>query len=354
MARFLKPRFLSKGKAPGSLIFMGDQKMEKPRLRIIQFNESTINEFELSKIEDSKNYISNDIITWLNIDGLHDVDLIKSLGELFNIDNLILEDVVNTDQRPQYFENINNIGVILKFVNYKKETNAIKTDQVSFIFGKNYLISIQESQGTYFEPIRERLRNSIGRIRKRGSDYLTYTLIDAIVDHYIENIEIMGELIEEMEKEIFNPNSKTTISKIYTTKVELSYLRKTIRPVKEIVNQFLKTESELIDNETYNYFKDLEDLVNQSTDAIEVYSSLISDQLNIYHANLGTRANEVMKVLTIFAAIFIPLTFIAGVYGTNFDYLPELHFKYSYFIMLGIMVIVAITLVLYFRKKKWF
>jgi len=354
MARFLKKRIQSQGKAPGSLTFLGRQKMEKPRLRIIQYNEEKISEFEISTIEEFTNILSENQVTWLNIDGLHDIELIKSLGLKINISNLILEDIVNTDQRPNYYESTNYISIILKFVKYNKEINSIKTDQVSLIFSKNYIITFQETQGTYFEAVRERLRNSFGRIRKKGPDYLAYALIDTIVDHYIENIEILGEVIEEMEKEIFNLQSKNTINKIYTHKTEISYLRKTIRPVKEIVNQLLKSESILIHDETSNYLKDLEDLVSQSTDAIEVYSSMISDQLNIYHANLGSRANEVMKVLTIFAAIFIPLTFIAGIYGTNFDYVPELHFKYSYFIMLGFMVVVAIIMLLFFRKKRWF
>ena len=353
MARFLKNRKKSHGEAPGSLIFIGNQKMEKSRIRVIQYNKENLVEKELDKIEEAGAYVKKDYITWINIDGLHEIDLIEKLEKMFKLSSLALEDILNTDQRPKFIEDENNVIIILKALSYDKDSFTLHTEQISFILGNDYLITLQERVGDYFEPVRERIRKNIGRIRTSEPDYLCYSLFDTLVDSYIINIETVGDLIEELEQAILKKPDKKIIEDIYRHKTEMSYMRKSVRPVKEIMAHLMKSESKFIHSETFAFLDDLDDLVTQAMEAVEIYYTMVSDQLTVYQTNISNRANDVMKVLTIFASIFIPLTFIAGVYGTNFDYLPELHFRWAYFAMLGVMVCTAGVMLLYFKRKRW-
>ncbi len=353
MARFLKNRQKAQGQAPGSLIFIGKQKMEKTRIRVIQYNKENLIEEEPENTDTVKSYIKKGYVTWINIDGLHNTKIIEQLGLMFNLTSLALEDILNTDQRPRFIEDENNIVVILKAFLYEKDARILSSEQISFIVADNYLITIQERVGDYFDPVRNRLRKSKGKIRFSDADYLCYTLLDSIVDSYIMNIAILGDIIEDQEEAILKGTNRRIIEDIYRHKTEMSFIRKSVRPVKEIMTHIIKSESKFIHPKTLIYLNDLDDLVNQALEAIEIYYTMISDQLTVYHTNLSNRVNDIMKVLTVFASIFIPLTFIAGVYGTNFDYLPELHFKYSYFVMLGVMAIVAVIMLIFFRRKKW-
>lgn len=351
MARFLKPRKQSQGKSPGSLIFLGKQKADKPVIRQIQYNKTDLKEHEYEHM--SETVINDAMIDWINIDGLHDTKLIEDVGKRFGINTMFLEDILNTDQRPKMVEDEMHVFLAMKFVGFDDATKRLFTDQVSFILGPNYLITFQEKKGTYFDSVRDRLRHGRGRIRNMKCDYLLYVLMDTIADKYIDTVENIGEQIENLDREIFeNPNTNI-IKSIYEYKTELNYLRKAIRPVKEITISMLRSESHHLNKKTESFFRDLDDLVTQSTEALEIYYTMNADQLNILNTLIGTKTNDVMKVLTIFAAIFIPLTFIAGIYGTNFDYLPELHFKYSYFIMWAVFIIVIVTMLLYFKRKKW-
>ncbi len=353
MARFLKNRRKSQGEAPGSLIFIGRQKMEKSRIRVIQYNKENLVEKELDKIEDAYSHIGKGYVTWINIDGLHEVDLMEKLENIFNLSSLALEDILNTDQRPKFFEDENNVIIILKAISYDKDSFTLSSEQISFILGDHYLITLQEREGDSFDPVRERLRKNRGRVRAADPDYLCYALFDTLVDSYIMNIETVGDLIEEQEEVILKKPDKKIIEDIYRHKTEISYMRKSVRPVKEIMTHLIKSDSKFINKKTNAYLNDLDDLVTQSLEAIEIYYTMVSDQLIVYQTNISNRVNDVMKVLTIFASIFIPLTFIAGVYGTNFDYLPELHFKWAYFVMLGVMLCTAGIMLLYFKRKKW-
>lgn len=240
----------------------------------------------------------------------------------------------------------------MKSLNFNKEIRKISIDQISLIVGKNYLISIQETEKDFFEDVAQRLYSSQGKIRSYSPDYLCYALIDTLVDNYILNIEKLGNVIEEQEKILLNSDKKT-IENIYHYKTELSYIRKNIRPVKELMTRFVTCDSELINEHTYNYLRDLEGLVTQALEAIEIYYTMVSDQQNSYNANISNNVNDVMKILTIFSAIFIPLTFIAGIYGMNFEYIPFLKYRYAYFILWGIMTVIAIIMLLFFKRKKW-
>lgn len=215
------------------------------------------------------------------------------------------------------------------------------------------MISFQEKPGDHFEPVRERIRNNIGHIRKRSADYLLYTLIDSLVDNYLIIIEQIGDKVEQLEHKLSTPDKEIS-AEIFHYKTEISYFRKTIRLLKEVMTRLLRSNSELINKDSVIYYLELHNLIDHSNVAIDTYFNMIGDQLNIYNTNISNRVNDVMKVLTVFASIFIPLTFIAGVYGTNFDNVPELHFKYSYFVMWGVMLFVAATMLRYFKKNKWF
>lgn len=352
MARFLKDKQNSIGAAPGSLIFIGQQKMENSRIRVTQYNTEYIKEGELKKLDKIAEYLSDDHVTWISIHGLHDTALIAQIGEKFDISSLILEDILNTDERPKFIEDDTHLFVILKSLSFNPENCKFQIDQISLIVGENYLISIQETETDYFEDVSRRLNSGMGKIRSYSPDYLCYTLIDTIVDGYILNIEKMGSVIEEQEKRLLT-SDKQIIENIYHYKTELAYIRKNIRPVKELMTRFVTSDSDLINDRTYSYLRDLEGLVTQALEAIEIYYTMVSDQQNSYNANINNNVNDVMKVLTIFSAIFIPLTFIVGVYGMNFNYIPALKYRYSYFILWGIMVLIAIIMLFFFKRKKW-
>jgi magnesium transporter len=279
--------------------------------------------------------------------------LIAKAGEKFSIQPLELEDIMNTDQRPKVVESEKNLSFFLKMLEYREETAQVAGDQVTIILSKNAVITFQEKPAHYFEFVRERIRNNKGRIRYSGADYLAYALIDTLVDGYIHSIESLGSSMEEMEKEVLQNVQKSTLEKIYRMKTNVGFIRKSVFPLKEMMLFLNKTESQLIHKKTITFLKDLNDLTTQVLEAVEIYHNMANDYLNIYHSNVANRTNEVMKVLTIFASIFIPLTFIAGVYGTNFDYLPELHFRFSYFIMWTIMIVIAIVMLFYFKRKNW-
>jgi magnesium transporter len=354
MARFLIDRKEASGKIPGSLIHLGSKKIEKPIIRFISFNTDKLIETEPGSLDDCLNNLSEDTISWISIYGLHDEELIKQLGELFDIHGLLLEDMLNTDQRPKITETDRFLIVILKVLEFDDKTLRLSSNQISMILDDSFLITLQEKEGHYFDPIRERIRKSGGRVRRKGADYLTYVLLDTIVDSYLLNIEILGDIIEKTESRIFTPNPKGLIKEIYRHKTEINFLRKNIRPVKEIVLHLIENESGFISDENLKYFRDLNDLITQATESIEIYQMMLNDQMNIYHASLDNRANEIMKVLTVLSAFFIPLTFFAGVYGTNFDNLPEIHWQYGYLYFWVLLVVITIGMFIYFKWRKWF
>lgn len=353
MARFIKSRRKSHGAMPGSLIFIGNQKMESPDIRLMVYSRENVEEKHIESVDEIPEAIPEGAVMWVNVYGLQDTNLVAKLGERFAIPPLELEDILNTDQRPKVAENEKNLTFFLRMLEYREEIERVTGDQVSMVLCENTVITFQEKPAHYFEAVRERIRNNRGRIRYAGADYLAYALIDTLVDGYIHSIESLGTYMEAMEKEVLHNSQKSTLEKIYRLKTNVGFIRKAVFPLKEMMLFLNKTESKLIQRKTFTFLKDLNDLTIQTLEAVEIYHNMANDYLNIYHSNVANRTNEVMKVLTIFASIFIPLTFIAGVYGTNFDYLPELHFRYSYFVMLGLMLIIAVAMLYYFRRKKW-
>lgn len=353
MARFIKDRKASTGQVPGSLILIGKQKMEQPVIRLMEYNLEKLIDKELSSIDEAISCKGSDAVSWINIYGIHDLDLMKRLGEIFDFHPLILEDVLNTDQRPKYDDGEIHDAFILKMLKYDRPAKQITSEQLTVILGEGYVISLQEQTGDVFNPVRERIRKAKKNSRLFDSDYLAYALLDTVVDNYILITEEIGREIELMEERLFSNPDNSLVEEIYKLKTELSFLRKSVRPVKDLTRDLLKSENTLFNEKYVHFLEDLEDLVTQATEAIELYNAMISDHLNIYSTNLNNRNNEVMKVLTIFASIFIPLTFLAGIYGMNFKYLPELSFKYSYLIFWIVVLCVVIGLLIYFKRKRW-
>jgi len=354
MARFIKDISATKGKAPGSLIFIGDQKIATPIIKVMEYDADSLIEKELTGINEAAINVKNQGVTWINIFGIHDIDMIQKMGELFEIHPLLLEDILNTDQRPKYLDKENYNAFILKILQFNTLENEIIAEQITIILGQHFVLTLQESQGDIFEPVRERIRNKKSKARLNDNDYLTYALLDTIVDNYIILIETIGRKVEDLEDRIFLQKDLKIAEEIYNLKTELNFLRKSIRPVGDLMIHLFKSEHSLFNKKNSHYLKDLSELVVHAIDVIELYSNMVSDQLSIYNANLNSKMNEVMKVLTIFASIFIPLTFFAGVYGMNFSYFPEIEFKYSYPLFWLVALSISIGLILFFRKKKWF
>lgn len=353
MARFLKSRVKAKGASPGSLIFMGRKKMESTKIRLFKYSENKTSENEFNSIEKALKAIDNSQINWLNIDGIHNTDIVQKIGKHFNISPLALENILNTGQRAKLFEDKESVTLITKAIYYNTDENIISVEQISFVLLENTVISFQEETGDHFEPVRLRIRTGFGRIRKSTADYLMYTLIDCLVDNYLINLEQLGEKIEAFEAKLSEPNKEISIQ-LFKYKTEVSYFRKTIKPLKEVLIRLIRSKTELVKADNLVYYQELYDIEDQSIEAAENYFSMTNDLINLYNINISNKVNEVMKVLTIFASIFIPLTFIAGIYGTNFDYVPELHYKHSYFVMWGAMISVAGIMLYYFKKHKWF
>ncbi len=354
MARFIRNQSDSNGLPPGSFVFIGKQKVDFSRISIMEYNEETIAENILESPDDFGKSTDDKFIRWINIDGIHDTDLIKKAGKIFTLHPLLTEDILNTGQRPKIEEDDNEIFVIIKMLDFDEKRKIVSTEQVAMVVKKNLVITFQEQPGDVFDPVRDRIRKSRGRIRSSGSDYLAYALLDTIADNYLHIIEIIGDRIEELENTILENPSPAILRKINVYKKEINFISKTVRPVKEAVIRLLKFENSIISDEIEIFFKDLQDLIFKAVDGIDVYREMLSDYYNLYNSILNNRSNDIFRFLTIFSTIFIPLTFIAGIYGTNFKYLPELDYRYSYYIFLAGMVGIASVMIYIFRKKKWF
>lgn len=352
MARFFRKRDEARGQVPGSLIFIGKQKVDHTSIHVMAYDVDRVKEFDVpSNSIDSLQTEAG--CNWINIYGLHEVDVIKALGVRFDVHPLVLEDVLNTGQRPKFEEFDEELFLVLSMFRYDSVEEVVHAEQLGMVIGNGFVITFQEQPGDVFEPVRERIRKAKGRIRTLGADYLAYALLDTIVDNYIHVIERLGERVEELDEDVLDEPDREILGRISRAKRELNYMRKSIRPAREALLQLSKVESDRITEDIVPFLKDLQDLVTHATEAIETYREMLSDQLNIYHSSLGNRMNDVMRVLTIFAAIFIPLTFIAGIYGMNFEYFPELHYRYSYFVFWGVIVAIGGGMLLYFRKKGW-
>ena len=339
------------GLPPGTLVHVGEKKMEKARIRIIDYDEKNLQEKEANTIEECFQFKDAPTVTWVNIDGLHEIDIVEKIGKHFDIHPLVLEDILHTAQRPKIEDFENYIYVVLKMLCY--ENDDIRDEQFSLILGKNFIITFQEKVGDIFEPVRERIRTGKLRVRYRKADYLAYSLIDAIVDNYFVILEHVSDKIEILEDELLENPSPETLQKIYKLKRKMIVLRKSIWPLREVISTLERSESKLFEHSTAVFLRDVYDHTIQIIDTVESIRDVMAGMLDTYLSSVSNKMNEVMKVLTIIATIFMPLTFIAGIYGMNFEYMPELKWHWSYFIVWGIMLLVIVGMVYYFRRKKW-
>jgi len=292
-------------------------------------------------------------VTWINVDGIHQVEILERLGEYFGLHPLVVEDILNTDQRPKVEDFGDYIFIVLKMFYYDDSADEIVTEQISLTLGPTLVISFQEREGDVFNPIRERIRSEKGRIRKMGADYLAYVLVDSIVDSYFIILEKLGEKIEDLEEELVTDPRPETLQTIHNLKREMIFLRKSVWPLREVVSGLERGESPLIQESTGIYLRDVYDHTIQVIDTVETIRDMLSGMLDIYLSSVSNRMNEVMKVLTIIATIFIPLTLIAGIYGMNFRYMPELEWPWAYPMLWLIMLAIGVLMLIYFRRKRW-
>ena len=350
-AKFQK-RSKKAGFSPGSLIHIGNRYAEKSKITLIRYDETFYWEKHLDTLADINNEKNKQGITWLNIDGLQDIKLFEDIGELFGLHPLVLEDILNTDQRPKMEDYGDYIYLVLKNFHGQENGNLL-SDQISIILGKDIILSFQERESGLFEPIKEKISKNKGRIRKSGADYLAHAIIDNIVDNYFVMLEDMGEKIEYLEDVLLKQTTPATLHAIHNFKRELILLRKSLWPLREAISSLERSDSPLINKSTGIYFRDIFDHTIAAIDTVETFRDMLSGMLDIYLSSTSVKLNQVMKVLTIIATIFMPLTFLAGVYGMNFKYMPELELRWSYYGVLGIMAAIAILMLIYFKKKKW-
>jgi len=359
MTRFIKNHSKKAGLRPGEMTFIGDRKIEHPVISIIDFDAENLRELKADRIEDCLPFRDSSNISWIDISGVHDIEAIRKIGEHFKLHPLVLEDIVNTGLRPKFEEGDDYLFISLKMIYKTGSDGDYGSEQVSIVFGENFILSFQEKEGDVFDPVRERIRKTIPRVRFMKSDYLAHALIDAVVDNYFHILEDVGERIEDIEEALVDNPTAEDLSQIHNLKRELILMRRRVWPLREVVGSLERTESRLINQVTGPYIRDLYEHVIQVIDTVETFRDMVSGLLDTYMSSVSNRMNEVMKVLTIIATIFIPLGFLAGVYGMNFDRgagsmnMPELGLPFGYIGFWGITLLISGGLYLFFRRKGW-
>ena len=339
--------------APGTVTYVGSKEKTETLLEVIDYNAEHFERFSSKSPEDAFTFEEENRVTWINIDGLSNTSEIEKLGKYYELHPLIIEDIVNTNQRPKIDEYKDYYFIVAKML-YRKADGTLENEHISIVLGKNYVLTFQEAGGDVFDGVRERLSNAKGRIRTRGADYLVFALLDAIVDNYFVVVEDMSDRIETLEEQLFQkqPSDDMTFE-IQELKRTILRIRRAVFPLREVVSRLEKLDSGLIQEHTGNYIRDLYDHIVQATENIEIYREMTWGLMDMYMTTISNKMNEVMKVLTIMASIFIPLTFLAGIYGMNFKYMPELDWKYSYPVLLILMLLMIVGMLLFFKRKRW-
>ncbi|BBM82582.1 magnesium/cobalt transporter CorA [Candidatus Uabimicrobium amorphum] len=343
-----KKRHLKIGLSPGTLVYMGDKSETPVAINVFKAHTKSFTKLQEEELSDSLSHLNQPV--WLNVNGLHRIETIQLIGKHFNIHSLVLEDIVNPHQRPKMEEYPHYIYIVLKMLSYEEEKNTIETEQVSIILGKEFVLSFREKSGDVFNSVRNRLKS--GKIIDKGMTYLTYTLIDSIVDHYFLLLEEMREDLEELEDDLISNPQPENMHTIHNLKREIISLRKMVSPLREIVRK-LQQDSSIVDENVRIYFRDVSDHIAQVIDQIETFREMLSSMLDIYLTSISNKMNEIMKMLTFISTIFIPLSFIVGVYGMNFKHIPELEWQWGYFCVWGIMITIVFSMLFYFKKKRW-
>ncbi len=339
------------GAPPGELIYTGEKREERIRISMFEYNEAEFFEQEYLDFSDCLQDIKPNMVKWINFDGVHKTELIEKIGKTFKIHSLTLEDIVHVDQRPKFEEYNEYVAIVMRMLYYEEE---VKSEQLSILLFDNLVISFQEPRGgDAFDIIRNRIRQAKGRVRRMGADYLAYVLMDSVVDHYFKVIDKVGEKIEMLDDEIgLNPTAKN-LTLLHQLKGEVLYLRRQINPARDLISSVMKSENELFNEATSIFFRDVNDHVLRTIESVENYRETLSGIMEVYHSNNTHKMNEVMKTLTVITSIFIPVTFIVGVYGMNFKYMPEIDMPYAYGATWAFMIIIMGGMALYFKKRKW-
>jgi magnesium transporter len=353
MSLFPKRSSKKVGLSPGTLVYVGEKKTEEAKISIIDYDEKHLNEHAAATIEECLVYKDKETVTWINVTGIHDLEIVEDLGRQFGLHPLLLEDIVHTEQRPKMEDYDCYLFILLKMLRLDQKPGDVGVEQVSLVVGSNVVISFQEREGDVFNPVRERIRKGKGRIRKKGSDYLGYALIDAIVDGYFKIFEELGERIESLHGEVIADPEVETLQAIQKLKREMIVLRKSVWPLREAVSALVRGESSLIKEDVVIYLRDVYDHTIQVIDTIETFRDMLSGMLDIYLSSVSNKMNEVMRMLTVIATLFIPMTFIAGIYGMNFKYMPELEWHWAYPCFWFVVFVLAAVMLLFFRRRKW-
>lgn len=353
-SKTIKSRVRKVGLPPGSLIApIGEKKTDKIHVTVFDYTADQLVEKQDASLQECVQYLDTPGMTWINICGIDDIQTIEWVGRRFGLHPLLLEDIMSSGQRSKLDDYKDNIYIVVKMLTYNDEKQQVEDEQVSLVLGKNFLISFLESKNNVFAPIYERLRPDNSRLRQRGVDYLCYTLIDCLVDNYFLILEKVDGKLETLEDELIKSPTPKTPQKIQRAKREITLLRKSVWPMREVISNFRRIETPLIQDTTKLYIHDVYDHTIQAIDAIESFRDIVAGMLDIYLSNISQRMNEIMKVLTVVSTIFVPLTFIASIYGMNFDNIPELHWHYGYYEVLALMAIVTLGMLYYFKRKNW-
>ncbi len=352
--RTSKRRIKKVGLPAGSLVYTGEQTPGKTEVTLIDYDEQTFEERQIQAVEQCIPYREKPTATWINVDRVSDPALIGHLGECFGLHRLVAEDILNVVQRPKVEDYGDYLYVVLKMMSYDEKDARVVPEQVSLVVGRNFLLSFQEGlHGDVFHPIRDRLRQGRGRIRQMGMDYLAYSLLDAVVDGYFVILEKLGDKVDMLEEQLARRSDRSTVEQVYRLKRELLFLHKAVWPLREVIATLQRRESPLIRDTTAPYLRDVYDHLIQVVDSVEIYREILSEMLGTHLTAVSNRLNEIMKVLTLIATIFMPLTFIAGVYGMNFRHMPELEWKYGYYLAWIVMAGIGIAMYVFFKRKKW-
>jgi magnesium transporter len=354
MPQAVSKRSDKSGLPPGTLVHVGVPKAEKPRLTAMVYDASRLLEEELETIGDAFPVCEAPTVTWINVDGIHQVEFVEELGQRLGLHPLVLEDILNHEQRPKMEDLGDYLYVVVKMLDWDDGRGEMITEQMSIVIGENYVASLQEHPGgDVLDPIRVRIREAKGSIRREGPDYLAYALLDGIVDRYFGVLESLGEKVEDLEEELVSHPTPGTLQDLHVLRRQMILMRKAVWPLREVVGGLERGGSRLVKDSTHVYLRDVYDHTVEVMDAVETLRDMLSGMLDIYLSSISNRMNEVMKVLTVFASIFIPLTFIAGVYGMNFAHMPELEWQWAYPSLWLVMLAVAVTMLVYFRRKRW-
>ncbi|MBD3332422.1 magnesium/cobalt transporter CorA [candidate division GN15 bacterium] len=359
MARLYGRDSRKKGMMPGSVVYVGKERTEPIDITVTDYTANELRDVTVENVEDVFGFRDSDSISWINVSGIHDAVVVQKIGEHFGIHPLVLEDIVNAGHRPKFEDGTDYLFAIIKMLDFTGSDDTLTSEQVSVVWGESWVITFQELPGDVLDSVRQRLRRTIPRVRFMDSDYLAYALLDTIVDHYFMVLEQLGERIELLEDDIAERPAESSLATIREIKHQLVFMRKVIWPLREAVAGLDRTESRLLHSATRPYLRDLYEHVIQVIDTVETFRDMVGGLLDLYHTGVSNRMNEIMKVLTIFASIFIPLGFLAGVYGMNFDTgisdlnMPELTLPFGYILFWGIAIAIAGGLLWYFRRQKW-